>query len=69
MIKPAELYEVRKTAGLTQEEAAAMVYTTSRTWQKWEAGDITGKAEKNNYRARTELFLVKTNNVDYTDLV
>lgn len=64
MIKPTELYEARKEAGLTQDEAAALVYTTSRTWQKWEAGDITGKTEKNNYMARTELFMVKATNYD-----
>lgn len=31
--------EARQAAGLTQTEAAAVVYRTLRNWQQWEAGD------------------------------
>lgn len=59
MIKPEELRKVRAKAGLTQTEAAELVYTTERQWRKWEYGEISGKSEKNNYKARTELFMYK----------
>lgn len=59
MIKIQELQKARVDAGLTQAEAAALVYTTERTWRKWEMGAISGKSEKNNYRARSELFMYK----------
>lgn len=29
----------RHMANLTQTEAAALLYTTCRVWQQWEAGD------------------------------
>lgn len=35
---PSEIKRVRKAAGLTQEGAAAVIYSTRRTWQDWEAG-------------------------------
>ena len=37
--KPAEILAGRVAAGLTQTEAAALLYTTCRVWQQWEAGD------------------------------
>jgi len=58
-MKHNELQQARINAGLTQSEAAALVYTTERTWRKWEIGEITGKSEKNNYKARSELFMFK----------
>lgn len=36
---PAEIRAARQEAGLTQTQAAAMVHTTCRVWQQWEAGD------------------------------
>ena len=36
---PEAIRAVREAAGLTQTAAAAMVYSTCRAWQKWEAGD------------------------------
>ena len=36
---PAEILKVRTTAGLTQTEAAALIYRSRRSWQEWEAGD------------------------------
>ena len=35
---PAEICEARAQAGLTQPEAAALIYSTKRTWQDWESG-------------------------------
>jgi DNA-binding transcriptional regulator YiaG len=36
---PTTIRAARAQAGLTQEAAAALVYSTERAWQKWEAGD------------------------------
>lgn len=36
---PAEIKMAREMAGLTQTEAAALLFTTCRVWQQWEAGD------------------------------
>ena len=36
---PAQIRAARQEAGLTQTQAAAMVHTTCRVWQQWEAGD------------------------------
>ena len=35
---PAEIKEARLAAGLSQSAAAAMIHSTLRTWQDWEAG-------------------------------
>lgn len=51
---PAAVIEARKSAGLTQSEAAALVGATLRTWQYWEAGGRTMPG------AKWELFLLKT---------
>lgn len=37
--KPMEIIATRKKHGLTQTAAAALVCTTCRVWQQWEAGD------------------------------
>ena len=36
---PHDIKEARLTAGLTQTQAAALVYASARAWQYWEAGD------------------------------
>lgn len=36
---PEEIKAARQSAGLTQTQAGALVYTTCRVWQQWEAGD------------------------------
>lgn len=41
-------------AGLTQAEAGALLYTSGRRWQRWEAGDAAMEA------ALWELFCLKT---------
>lgn len=36
---PEQIISARKSAGLTQTEAARLVYAGLRTWQQWEKGD------------------------------
>lgn len=36
---PKQIASARARAGLTQREAAALVYSDIRSWQRWEAGD------------------------------
>lgn len=35
---PDDIRMARQCAGLTQQEAAKMIYATSRAWQEWEGG-------------------------------
>lgn len=35
---PEEIKQARKATGLSQSKAAALIYSTYRTWQDWEAG-------------------------------
>ena len=54
-IPPPELIkEQRLAAGLTQTAAGALVHTTCRSWQQWEAGD------RRMHPAMWELFKLKT---------
>ena len=52
---PEKIIKARKNAGLTQTEAAALVWVSLRTWQNWEAGAFDIK------HAAWELFLIKIN--------
>ena len=36
--KPQEIRAARENAGLTQQDAAALIGYTRRAWQEWEAG-------------------------------
>ena len=51
---PAEILAAREAAGLTQTEAAAVIYSTLRTWQDWEAG------ARRMHPGLFELFQLKT---------
>lgn len=51
---PAQIKEARVTAGLSQSEAAALIFSKLRTWQDWEAG----KAKM--HPGLWELFQLKT---------
>lgn len=51
---PAEIRAARESAGLTQTAAGALLHTTCRTWQQWEAGD------RRMHPAFWELFRIKT---------
>lgn len=48
-----EIRAAREAAGLTQTAAGALVHTTCRTWQQWEAGD------RRMHPAFFELFSIK----------
>lgn len=49
-----EIIQTRKAAALTQSQAAALVYVTTRNWQQWEGG------ERQMHPAIWELFNLKT---------
>lgn len=51
---PAEVLAARKAAGLTQAQAAALIYRTGRNWRQWEGG------ERDMDPALWELFQIKT---------
>jgi putative transcriptional regulator len=51
---PEEIKAARKAAGLTQTEAAALVYVTRSAWQRWE------QKERDMQPAIWELFNLKT---------
>lgn len=38
-VDPKEIVKLREQAGFTQTQACDKVYVTSRTWQRWEAGE------------------------------
>ena len=54
MTTPEEVKAAREEAGLTQAEAAALVYIAKNTWQKWEYG------ERRIDEGTFELFMIKT---------
>lgn len=51
---PENIKLARKAAGLTQSQAAAIIYRTKRNWQQWEGG------ERRMDLALWELFGIKT---------
>lgn len=53
---PAEIAAARQSAGLTQLQAAELIYRTLRNWQQWEGG------ERRMDPALWELFRIKTKN-------
>ena len=55
---PMHLRAARDAAGLTQTAAAALVHTSCRVWQQWEAGD------RRMHPAFWELFRLKTDHAD-----
>lgn len=55
---PDEIFGMRMNAGLTQQQAAEIVYAGLRTWQQWEAGD------RRMHPGLWELFLIKINGDD-----
>ena len=48
-----EIVNARISAGLTQSQAADVVYSGLRSWQQWEAGD------RRMHPGLFELFLIK----------
>jgi DNA-binding transcriptional regulator YiaG len=52
-----EIRQAREDAGLSQPAAAALIYSTKRTWQDWEAGIAK------MHPGLWELFLLKSKKV------
>lgn len=53
---PAEIRAARESAGMTQTEAANVIYSTLRAWQCWESD---GVAARRMHPAFFELFILK----------
>ena len=51
---PAEVRAARESAGLTQAQAAALVYASLRNWQQWEQAE--GSNARRMHPAIWELF-------------
>lgn len=51
---PEEIRAARKQRGLTQREAAALIYATQSAWEDWEQG------RRRMHRGLFELFRIKT---------
>lgn len=49
-----QILTAREAVGLTQEQAARLIYSTASAWQRWEGG------ERTMHPAMFELFLLKT---------
>ena len=56
--KPEEVRAAREAAGLTQAQAAALVYSTDRNWRMWE-DDTDGPSARRMHPAIWELFQLK----------
>ena len=52
---PPEVLAARKSAGLTQTQAAHLISATMRAWQEWEAGN------RRMHPGLFELFQIKVN--------
>jgi DNA-binding transcriptional regulator YiaG len=59
---PEDIRAARQAAGLTQTAAGALLHTTCRTWQKWEAGD------RQMHAAMWELFCIKCQQLSPVEL-
>jgi len=58
--KPADIRAARESAGMTQTEAAQLIYSTLRAWQEWEAEPREDSAAgRRMHPGLFELFLIK----------
>ena len=55
---PAEVRAARETAGLTQAQAASLVYASLRNWQQWEQGEVASSSRR-MHPGLWELFRIK----------
>lgn len=51
---PKQIKKARMDAGLSQSDAAELIYSALRTWQHWENGD------RKMHQAFFELFIIKS---------
>jgi DNA-binding transcriptional regulator YiaG len=63
----AEVRAARETAGLTQAEAAELIYSTLRAWQNWEADG--GEEARRMHPGLFELFVLKTKHPEIFALI
>jgi len=56
---PEEIRLVREAAGLSQSAAAALVYSSCRAWQQWEASVDDARNHRKMHPAVWELFRLK----------
>lgn len=56
---PAEIRALRERLGLTQAQAAALLYSNARTWENWEA-PLESPENRRMHPAMWELFRIKT---------
>lgn len=56
---PEEVVNARKLAGLTQEQAAVLIYKDVSAWRRWET-DKSKSSARDMDPALFELFLIKT---------
>jgi DNA-binding transcriptional regulator YiaG len=54
---PVQIATARERAGQTQEQAALVIYSTTRSWQKWE------QAASRMHPGLFELYLLKTGQI------
>ena len=59
---PADVKSARAAAGLTQTQAAALIYKKLLAWQRYESGDRSMDV------ALYELFLIKTGQLNVSQL-
>lgn len=64
---PKEIRSARDKAGLTQTQAALLVYSTLRTWQNWEA-PIDSKERRPMPASIWVLFQLRTKQLKLSDL-
>ena len=64
---PATIRRAREIAGLTQSQAAALLYTTGHVWSQWET-DPANVSSRRMHPAFWELFLTKTKLLDNPEL-
>lgn len=60
---PDEIIGMRINAGLTQQQAAALVHSKLKSWQNWEA-EPGSPSHRRMDPAKWELFLLKTGQAD-----
>lgn len=56
----AEVRAAREAAGLTQAQAAELVYANLRAWQRWEADADSTETARRMHPGLWELFRMKT---------